>query len=131
MTRHTLRAFGVLALLPLLSGCAPLPLPAIRAEGAPASTTSAPSMPHRSNLLGPCMAWRSSQRGWAIVGAASSSIAGAGGLGAVVMPHTDNVTLTLGLVVVGASALAAGAGVAVTYLSADYAAAGCAGAAAP
>lgn len=46
----------------------------------------------------------------------------------VVMPRTDSVTLTLGLVVIGASAIAAGAGVAVTYLSADYAAAGCANA---
>jgi len=121
---------GLLALL--ATGCAPLPLPALRAEGAPVAASSPATSPtRRSDLLGPCMAWRSSQRGWAIVGAASSSIAGAGGLGAVVMPHTDNVTLTLGLVVVGASALAAGAGVAVTYLSADYAAAGCAGAAAP
>jgi hypothetical protein len=52
---------------------------------------------------------------------------GVSGLSSVVMPRTDSVTLTLGLVVTGASAIAAGAGVAVTYLSADYAAAGCAG----
>lgn len=125
--RHGLCA---LAAALLVAGCAPLPLPRLRPEGAPGEVSGQPAVStagmRRSDLLGPCMGWRASQRGWAIVGAASSTVAGAGGLGAVVMPHTDSVTLTVGLVVVAASALAAGAGVAVTYLSADYAAAGCA-----
>ena len=111
MTR--LASFALLA----LTSCAPLPLRS-RIEGEP----------HASHVtVERCLEWRTSQRGWAAVGASASSIAGVGGLASVVMPRTDSVTLTLGLVVVGASALAAGAGVAVTYLSADYAAAGCAG----
>lgn len=106
-------AFVLLA----LASCAPLPLRS-RIEGAP----QASRVPVEQ-----CLAWRTSQRGWAVVGASASSIAGVGGLASVVAPRTDSVTLTLGLVVVGASALAAGSGVAVTYLSADYAATGCAG----
>lgn len=107
-----------IAILLALTSCAPLPLRS-RIEGEP----QALRVP-----IEQCLEWRTSQRGWAVVGASASSIAGVGGLASVVMPRTDSVTLTLGLVVVGASALAVGSGVAVTYLSADYAAAGCANA---
>ena len=108
-----MRAFAIFLLT--LASCAPLPLRS-HIEGEPLSAR----VP-----IERCIEWRTSQRGWAVVGASASSLAGVGGLASVVMPRSDSVTLTLGLVVVGASALAAGSGVAVTYLSADYAAAGC------
>jgi hypothetical protein len=116
MNNHVSRTIKAVALLALTS-CAPLPLRS-RIEGEPIASR----VPVER-----CLEWRASQRGWAVVGASASSIAGVSGLSSVVMPRTDSVTLTLGLVVMGASALAAGSGVAVTYLSADYAAAGCAG----
>ena len=101
----------------VLASCAPLPM-TTRPEGSPVAAKVSVER---------CIGWRDAQRAWAITGATASSLAGVGGLASVVMPRTsETATIVIGLAIVGASALAAGSGVAVTYLSADYAAAGCA-----
>ena len=117
MDNHRTHTRHLVTLVLLLVACAPLPM-ATRPEGSPVAAKVSVER---------CIGWRDAQRAWAITGATASSIAGVGGLASVVMPRTSEAaTIGIGLAIVGASALAAGSGVAVTYLSADYAAAGCA-----